>query len=804
MINGLDGVLSDIRVGSRSLLRNPRLTVVAVLTLSVAIGAVAVVFSIFDAVVLRAIPGPFGDRLVSVAQTTPTSSFKVGFTHQEVENLGRNSTVLEAVGSFTLPGTVKAGDTQRPQGAVVAVVSGSFFRVFGVEAAVGRSFDAADTLPGRPQVVVVGYSYWRQRLGASRILDGVSLRLDGVPHQVIGVMPRDFRMPTSAVDVWLPDIDSAAERGNTAARQHQVIARVRAGVPTDVASRALTVESVGRIMPLDPATWHLSVVSLRDELVGPVGRVLPLLFGAVVTVLLIACVNVAMLLIRRNMARRREFELRLALGATDARLVWQSWLESTLLGVAGGSLGILLALAVLRTIRALGPTMIPRLRDSVIDGRVLSVAVVAGLVASAIGGLLPAMLLRESELASTVRWGAHSSKARLFSRLYGGGLLLIGQVALALVLVASASQFLQGLTRLLTVDVGFNPKGLFGVQLEPAQRLSDLEQTEFLTDQLRRIPGVGAVALTRMIRNPSAVSLAGERAPGVWIPLPRVPQQTVSDNYFSMLGIRLVAGRTFGRDDSNGPCVAIINQLTAAAGWPGGDAVGHSLDLNASLAGIPTGNQSLCQVVGVVGNTRSQLESAAGPQVYFSSRQRVHEFTQAVMVRLTDDSARVRAQIMTTARSLEPRRRIEWAGSIEDLVQETIVSPRFYALVFWCLAGVGVALTAIGIYGMMMEVVSSRWREIGVRFVVGARPRDITLMLFRFALIRLGLGLVAGLVAAAGTRQWMRSAMFDVPAGDFTALTWACSLTLAAGLLAVLLPARLASRMDPADLLRTE
>jgi predicted permease len=796
----------DARFSLSTLRHNPRLVLVTVPSVAFAIGAITVVFAVFEAVVLRAFPGSRGDRLVSIVHKVPSSSLAANLlASEDVEDLQRYRAILEAVAWHETPRSIAVA-LEGKQEIVTAVVSTNFFTVFGVRPTLGRWFDARDLGPGGAPVVILSHAFWRQRLGGDPGVLGSALYLGDRHYQVVGVMPANFRLP-GTVDAWIPELGVDASGGPVVPhrRTRFVIGLVKSGLSLDGADKLLAALKPSSTAP-DGSRLQFAATSLRDQLVGRVGRVVSLLMMAVVVMMTIASINVAMLFLASRVARAHECAVLAALGASPARLVRQSCLAALFLGLSGGALGALLAFPLLGVVRAWGVSTVPRLSEAVIDRTVLVVALAAALAISLITGLLELLRPRELDVMSAIRgmprtW---SNSGRLLRGLRTEGCLVVGQVALALVLVVSASLLLHSLVRLLTVDVGFSPKGLIGVEFSRVRRFDPAQAFTYqFLEEVSRLPGIRSVAATTTLRSPSAAAIAAVRSPTDWTAFPQAADLVVSDEFFSTMGTPVISGRTFDRGDTRAaPCTVIVNQLVARA-WTGQDAVGQYVDTNVSLDGSRSQKPEPCRVVGVVGDTRARLGSEARPQIYFSYRYRPIK-DPAFLIRLTDESESTLPAIVGTARAIDATRRVKWAGPMDELLRETIVSPRFYSFVFGSFGALALALTAMGIYGTMNQVVTRRRREVGIRLAVGAQPREIRFQMLQFALTLLGAGLGVGLFGALAAGRSLQSLLFEIGPGDPVALACALLVMLTVGFVAALAPARRASRIDPVELLRSE
>lgn len=805
-MSSLDTFRHDVHFSLSVLRHNLRLVFITVPTIALAITAIIVVFAVFEAVVLRAFPGSRGDRLVSIVHKVPSSSLAATLlAAEDVEDLQRYRSILEAVAWHETPqptALTLAGGRE----IMTAVVSMNFFSVFGVKPALGRGFDATERGSGAGPVVMLSHAFWRRELGGDAGILGSTLELGRRHYRVAGVMSTNFRVPRG-VNAWIsePTMSTGAGRVVPHRRTRSVIGLLRSGSSLGAAQKLLAAVRPLATAP-DGSRLQFAATSLRDQLIGRVGDVVTLLMMAVIVMMMIAGVNLAMLFLATRVARARECAVLAALGATPARLLRQSCLGALFLGLAGAVLGAGLAFPGLGVVTAWGVSTVPRLSEAVIDRDVLIFALVAALVISLLTGLLELLRPRELDIISAIRGTPRgwSNRGRLLHGPRAESCLIVVQVALAFVLVTSASLLVHTLVRLMTVDLGFVPDRLAGVEFSRVRRFDPAQVFTYqFLEEVGRLPGVHSTAVTSTLRIPSTAAIAAVRSATDWTPFGQTAELVVSDQFFSTMRIPVTSGRTFNESDTSAaPCTIIVNQLVARA-WGGQHAVGQYIDMNVSLDGSRSPGPQLCRVVGVVGDTRPRLGSEVRPQMYFSYRYRPIR-DPAFLIRLVDGSEASLPRILATAKALDAAREVKWAGDIDELLRETVVSPRFYSLVFGSLGALALALTAMGIYGAMNQAVTRRRREVGIRLALGAEPRAIRSQVLRFALTLVGAGLGVGLLGSLAVGRSLRSLLFEIGPADPLALASAVIVMLAVAFLAALTPAQRASRIDPVELLRSE
>ncbi|MBV8856406.1 MAG: ABC transporter permease [Acidobacteria bacterium] len=809
-------LLRDVRYAVRTLLRQPGFAAVSVLTLALGIGANTAIFSVIDAALLRPLPYREPERLVHLWETKRSRDFerREASYPDLLDWRAQGQEVFEGLAGYTpRPFTLAdAGEATRTRG---AAVTANFFDVLGVSAAAGRTFfEGEDGLEGK-RVAVISHGLWQRRFGGERGAVGREVTLDGQAYTIVGVLPAAFNFALLGdTEVWTP----LAPPPEVAARRYQhwvkVIGRLKQGVTLEGAQAHLaTVAS--RIERDDPgahAGVGLRAVPLREEFVGSVRPVLFVLLGAVGFVLLISCTNVANLLLARAAARQKEVAIRAALGASRWRVVRQLLTESVLLSLAGGAAGLVLALWGVDVLVALIPaaqrTQMPYLQSLSLSRDVLLFATGLSLLTGVLFGLTPALSASRTDLQGALKEGGRSTVSRGGRRLRD--LLVVTEVALALVLLVGAGLLLKSLVTMLRVDPGFDTRGLLTlrVALPPARYPEGDKAVRFYEEVLRRVsavPGVRGAALT------SNLPLAGEGGTGTpqivgrstpAAELTEAHLRTVSANYFEVLGVPLVAGRPFAeRDGANAPPVLLVNKTFAERVFPGEDPLGRRVTFKFT-------NEKQFEIVGVVGDEKvTSLDARTTPVIYFHSRQDSY-FDSAALVLRTDapDPLALAPAVRGEVRALDPEVPVYAVQTLEQLVAGSPAAflrryPAYLTGVFACVA---LLLALVGIYGVVSYAVAQRTHEIAVRVALGARSRDVLrLVLGHGLLLALG-GIALGALGALALTRLISGLLFGVSAADPAVYGLVALLLAAVALLACLVPARRATKVDPIVALRYE
>jgi putative ABC transport system permease protein len=796
-------MLHDARYAVRQLARTPAFTTVALLTLALGIGASTTIFSVVNGVLLRPLPFPEPDALVRVHEIVPQyGQFSVAPAN--LLDWRQQNTVFEHIAGFTSDRATYIGDAG-PVMLTGASVSWDLFDLLRVPPALGRSFRADEDVPGKNNVIVISQGLWQRVFGQDSSVLGRAVTLSGVPVTVIGVMPAGFAFPGGGIDYWRPIAINPAD-ATRGGHFLGVIARRKAGVTLEqTRSEMKTIaERLAVQYPKNSANESAEVRGLHEEVVGGVRTALLTLLGAVAVVILIACANVANLLLVRASVREREIAVRTALGAGRGRLMRQMLAESLVLSLAGGLLGMTLAYFAMPAIQRLGAGSIPRVANVTLDLRVLAFALAVSVLTGILFGLVPAWQASRTVVGAVLKEGGRSATTS------GGrwvrNTLLVGEVALSIVLLVGAVLLLRSFVKLTNVDPGFRPERVlaFRVALPPASYREDHQRVAFfdrLLDGLQRIPGAGAAGMIQSlpIRNDYMLSFAiqgrPEARPG---DEPSANHRVVSPDYFKTLGIPLLRGRTFTTHDvEKSPMVALVDEAFAARHFAGEEPIGRGLD-------IGNGSDGFYEIVGVVGNVNyGGLDRAPSPTMYVPYKQDV--FSTMWMLVSTDGDPSTLSQPARQALLGVDRGLPAFSlTTLATVVDESVAQRRFSMLLLTAFAVVALFLAAVGLYGVVGYTVSLRTQEIGVRMAIGAQRGDVLRMVLTGGMKLSAIGLAIGLVAAMVLARMVTTMLFDVKPFDPASYAATASLLLAVSLLACYVPARRAMMVDPVVAMRQD
>ena len=809
----LEELWRDLRGGARSLRRSRGFTTAALLTLAIGIGANTAIFSVVDAVLLRPLPYASADRLVTVGDRnddgSPTS---LGFV-TTTEWKARSRTLADlALMRFWLPSLVADGEAER----VPAVrVSWNYFDMLGVHPALGRGFERDDDRPDAPGVLLLGDGLWRRRFGADPRVVGRLVRLNDRDYRVVGVLPASFEPLLSAryfgqpAQAWAPLAYDASLRQACRSCQHlRAFARLRDGVtPAQAAAELTTIrQQQRREHPDDYDTSPAAVQPLHEGIAGPVAKPLRVLFFAVALVLLIACANVANLLLARALDRQRELALRAALGAGRRRIVRQLLTESALLGVLGALGGALLAAVGVRALAAAAPSTLPRPSAIGIDARVLAFAMLLGLLAAIVFGLAPAVRAASMGLRATIATGG---RGHVGGHGRARAALVVLDMALALALLASAGVMLRTVDGLLATDPGFDPRGVHTVQLslvgerfaEDAQVLAFQER---LLARVRAIPGVRAAALAGQVPLGGNQDMWGFHVAGLMQPNPAddpsAERYAVTPGYFRLLGIPLLAGRFVQPSDGTGAePVIVVSATTAKQVWGARSPLGARVRVGDAESG------PWRTVVGVVGDVRhADLTAPPAPAMYMPQAQNTDSFLVLVVKAAGADPQQLQPAIRAAVRELDPTVPLDQPAAMDELLARAVADRRFVTRVLACFAVTALLLAAIGLYGVVAYGVAQRRAEVAVRVALGAGRGDIVRTVAGDGLVTVALGLAAGAAAALVATRFLGGLAFGVSVRDPTTFGAAAALLLLVAAVAHWVPVRRALRTSPVAALRAE
>jgi putative ABC transport system permease protein len=815
----MDSLLQDIRYSLRRLAKSPGFTLVVVLTLALGIGANTAIFSAVNAVLLRPLAYADPGRLVTIEHFYPSlGGLKApvsvpGF--RDYQALGRTfeSMAVENRWAANLTGQ---GEPVRVPG---ARVTGRFFGTLGVPAQLGRGLQPGEDSAGREHVVVLSHGLWQRLFGGDRGIVGRALSLNGESYQVVGVMPEGFRdFFNRNIDLWAPLVFDPGQLGddNRTNEFLNLIARVRPGVPEEQAAaemRSLAQQLKQRYPDSYASDWSLVTTPLAQRSVGDVRPALLVLLGAVGFVLLIACANVANLLLARAAARSKEIAVRTALGASRDRLVRQLLTESLLLALAGGALGLLLAYWGVRSVVALNPGELPRADEIGIDAPVMAFTLFVSLVTGLLFGLAPAMHASAADLHGMLKEGGRGSAGDRG----GQGLrrtLVVAEVALALTLLTGAGLLVKSFARLQGVDPGFDPGHLmtFNLSLPATRYPADSQQTAFFDQVLPAIaavPGVRAAGATSVMPFSGSWSTASFEVEG-YQPPPKTQGpwgdvRIVTPGFFETLRVPLRKGRFLGEEDRAGARrVAVVDEELVRRYWPNQDPLGKRVTFGPPAGATDTTTREWIEVVGVVGHTKHEgLDAEDRVQLYMPYRQQPLP-TLTVAVRTSGDPNTYVTQLRRAVQSVDPDQPIANARTMEELIAQSVGQRRLSMLLLSLFSGIAFVLASVGIYGLMSYSVAQRSRELGVRIALGAARSDVLRLVLRQGMSLALMGIVIGVGAAFALTRLIESQLYGVRATDPATFVGVAALLGVTALAANLVPALRATRVDPAVVLREE
>jgi predicted permease len=828
-MSAFDDLGKDLRHGLRLLGNNPGFTTVAVLTLALGIGANAAIWSVVDGVLLSPLPYRDPGRLVRVYHANPGQGVEDGaFSPQDFDDLVRAAAAggsWESLAAwwFTpgLSGMNLTGEGE-PRRLATAMVSRDFFSTLGVAAARGRTLSPEENVPGADRVAVLSDRLWRQAFGADPGIAGRTVLLDGERFTVAGVMPADFQFPSREVDLWAP-ISLIGEDDIPhlrALRWMEVVGRLvpgrdaRRGLDAAGAETDALLARLAAAYPESNEGWTAArLVPLHESLVGDVRQALLVLLGAVAGVLLIACANLANLLLARATARGRELAIRSALGAARRRLLRQLLTESLLLSLAGGAVGLLLAQWGVRALVALASGDLPRPDAIQLDARVAAFTFAVSLATGLAFGLLPALKAssvgygaqrrgRPGDLHAALKEGGRGGAGRGGSRARGA--LIVAETAVAVVLLAASGLMLQSFWRLTRVDPGVETEGVLALSISiPDTKYESREQLGAYRDELIRrleaLPGVLAVGGGKTLPfagggEPYSFTIPGRT--GALAELqPQAGAFIVTPGYFRALGIPVLSGRAFtDRDGADSPPALVVNRALARQVWPGEEAVGKTLLLG----------DAAIEVVGVVGDVRSDgLAADPGGAVYVPAALAPRS-TVKLFVRTAGDPLALAAAAREAIWQVDRDQPISEIATLRELVARDLARPRFLTLLLGLFGALALGLAAVGLYGVIAYAVGRRTHEIGIRMALGAAPHRVLVGVLGRALALTGAGLALGLLGALATTRLLSGLLFGVAPTDPATLVAVALVLSATALAASLQPARRATRVDPLAALREE
>ena len=824
-------LLQDLRYSFRGLLKKPGFTAVAVITLSLGIGATTAIFSVVHAVLLRPLDYPAADRLVRLTGFDRADGQSGNISPGDFFDFQKHATSFARMGANGYVGlaTISGGSGEAERAGWVQVTEG-FFATLQVQPALGRGIQPDDDRPSAERVVLISDGFWRRRFGADPNVVGRSITFNAVPVTIIGVLPPAFRHieinPERPADLFTPFRWDTAQP-NRGGRFIRGVARLRDGVDLSQ-GRAELQQIAARLeqeYPTDNTNQTVNAELLLDSMVGESRRVILLLAAAVIVVLMVACANVANLLLARGTGRLKELALRAAIGADRRRLIRQMLAESIALSTVGAVGGIAVAVAATRALTVLASAGIPRADQIGVDAVVLAFAVVAAMSTSVISGIVPALQLSRHDLNDALKEGGKGQGAAI-----GRGpreLLIVGEVALSIVLLVGAGLMIRSLWQLQSVNPGFSPQQVLTMEVSlPVARYEEGTQMPFyqqLEERIRGIAGVadvGAINILPLSNNYDGQGIQIEDHPAPAGQSPSAQVRSITPGYFRAMGIPLVRGREFNDHDvEDGQRVVIISESMARKFWPTSaegtpgkpaftDVIGKRVTHNNS---IPREQRQLVGgagsrvVVGVVGDVKHlALQEAEVPMMYEPHTQQPSYHTMRLVIRAQGDAAALTGQVRDALNQMDREVPLSQVATLSTSLDKTVAEPRMRATLLGLFAGLAMALAAIGVYGVVAYLVGQRTQEIGVRRALGAQAGDVVAMLVRESMRPVMIGIGAGLLGAAALSRVLATMLFQVSATDVATYAIACGVLATAALLASIIPARRALRVDPISAVRGE
>ncbi len=804
----------DLRHGIRSLMKNRGYAIVIIMTLALAIGGSTAVFSVVNGVLIRPLPYKSPESLMMIwNRYGKAKEQRAHVSPPDFQDRKTQSRMLESVAAIeeTSLNLIGRGEPERIR---TARVSASLFPLLGVSPLYGRNFTEDEDQPGKNSVAIISHNLWKRRFGSEAGLMGRTLNLSGNQHEIIGIMPASFWFPTPEVDLWVPIAFKAEQladdfRGN---EYLSMIARVKPQFSESQVHAEMNMIAA-RVIERVPersdflrnSGWGAIVVSLRESIVGEVKPALLLLMGAVSFLLSIGCANVANLILSRAGGREKEVAIRAALGADRKSLVRLLFVESLLLAIAGGAIGLLLAYACTSLLPAIAPEKLPRVSEIAIDRAVLGFTFVVSLLSGVLIGIVPAIRVSMFRPYQSLKLEGTTTPPKSIHRFRN--ILVILEIAMALVLATGAGLLMKSFGRLVSIDPGFQTKDrlTFTLALPQAQYQDDARNIHFYREvrhQIERLPGVSAAGANASLPianlNWTATFSIQDKPLRPGEPALGFEYRFVTPNYFRAMGIPFRSGRDFNDGDTPETTrVAIIDANLANRFWPKQNPLGKRIGF-----GSASDKTRWREVIGVVGHVKNtSLKEEGGEQIYFPHSQ-IPELTMSFVVQATGETTALIGLIRNRIQSLDSNLPIYQITTMDQILSGSIAQPRFTMLLFVLFAATALALAAVGIYGVLSYSVTQRRKEIGIRMAVGAQPANILLMILRQSLLLSCAGMIAGTLISVALSRYISSLLFQLEPVDPLIYAATGAIALLVALLATAVPAKRAAGIDPLVTLR--